>query len=207
MIKRMATAMLTGAPHLGPRCWALADRYAVYVMDFLPQQTRGDHCLYYLRTGRNVNWSLVFIKVFGAPLLFSPPEGPIHKRGPIAEKGWFVGIQYPAVLVVRFRDLKIINVAKQKVRVHESCYTRPLICEPSADEAIVEVNKAQDESKNESSEVESNHQSSNEISNVEAKELDQERIPTDRNMVQSIKTLRDHRLKPIGTSHAKATDL
>ena len=131
LIKRMSTAMLAGAPHLGPKYWALADRYSVYVIDFLPQQTRGNHCSYYLRTGRQVEFALVFIKVFGAPLLFSPPEGPIHKRAPIAEKGWFGGVQYPAVLVIRHRDEKIINVARQKIRVHESCYTQPLIWQPS----------------------------------------------------------------------------
>jgi hypothetical protein len=55
LIKRMSSAMLASAPHLGPNCWALADRYSVYVMDFMPQQSRSNHCSYYLRTGRVVD--------------------------------------------------------------------------------------------------------------------------------------------------------
>jgi hypothetical protein len=203
LIKRMSTAMLAGAPHLGQKYWALADRYSVYVLDFLPQQTRGNHCSYYLRTGRQVEWTLVFIKVFGAPLLFSPPGGPIHKRAPIAEKGWFGGVQYPAVLVIRHRDEKIINVARQKIRVHESCYTQPLIWEPSSDDAEDSLTKASNEQQQQTSEepVEI------EFVNKDGVHDDNRRIETDKNMVQSIKTLRDHRLKPIGTSHAASTDL
>ncbi len=78
--------------------------------------------------------------------MFSPPNGPIHKRAPITEKGWFGGMQYPAVLVIRERDGKIINVAKQKVRVHESCYTLPLRCEPSTDLIQSEIKDVEDNS-------------------------------------------------------------
>jgi len=39
--KRMSTAMLTGAPHLPTNSWACADKYAVYLHDFLPSKTRG----------------------------------------------------------------------------------------------------------------------------------------------------------------------
>jgi hypothetical protein len=201
LIKRMSTAMLANAPHLGPNCWALADRYTVYVMDFMPQQTRGNHCSFYLRTGRAVDWSLVHLKVFGAPLLFSPPDGPIHKRAPITEKGWFAGMQYPAVLVVRDRDKKIINVAKQKVRVHESCYTLPLRLEPSSDLIQSQLDDAE-------SSINPDSEAPSELVEFHAKNgFVNERTPTDKNMVQSIKTLRDHRLKPIGTSESKSTAL
>jgi len=44
VIKRMSTAMLAGAPHLPPDSWACADKYAVYLHDFLPSKTRGGHC-------------------------------------------------------------------------------------------------------------------------------------------------------------------
>jgi hypothetical protein len=69
---------------------------------------------------------LIQLKVFGAPTLYSDPDGPIHKRAPIAEKGYFVGYQWPAVLVKRKEDGKIIMVSRQKVRVYESIYTSPL---------------------------------------------------------------------------------
>ena len=40
VIKRMSTAMLIGAPHINKQLWSWADKYAVFVSDFLPVQTR-----------------------------------------------------------------------------------------------------------------------------------------------------------------------
>ena len=125
-VKRMSSALLAGAPHLGAEYWALADKYAVYVSDFLPQQSRDNLSSYYLRTGRVINWELLHIKVFGAPMVYALPEGPVHKRGEITGEGWFVGIQWPGVFVKRKSDGKVLNIARQKVRVHESMYTVPL---------------------------------------------------------------------------------
>jgi hypothetical protein len=53
-IKRRSTAMKAGAPHLGKQRWALCDKCAVHVQDFLPvsTSTRNFHCPFYLRTGR-----------------------------------------------------------------------------------------------------------------------------------------------------------
>jgi hypothetical protein len=125
-VKRMSSALLAGVPHLGAEFWALADKYAVYVLDFLPQQSRDNLSPYYLRTGRVINWELLHIKVFGAPMVYALPEGPVHKRGEITGEGWFVGIQWPGVFVKRKSDGKVLNIARQKVRVHESMYTVPL---------------------------------------------------------------------------------
>ncbi len=99
VIKRMSTAMLTEAPHLDSKCWALSDKHSVFVSGFLPQQSRWNHCSYFMTTGRNIDWDLIQIKVFGAPLLYSDPNGPIHKRAPITKKGFYVGCQWSAVLV------------------------------------------------------------------------------------------------------------
>jgi hypothetical protein len=199
VIKRMSTAMLTGAPHLNKQCWALSDRYAVVVLDYLPQQTRNYHCAYYLRTGRCVDWGLIQLKVFGAPLLYSDPSGPIHKRAPIAEKGYFVGYQWPAVLVKRERDGKIILVSRQKVRVHESIYIKPLIHENTLDEIEGEVAR-----------IQSSHSSTFDEPK-ESKAHDSGLVPprpaTDNNMVQSVKNLRDHKQKMMGTSEGKALDI
>ncbi len=125
-IKRMSTAMLAGAPHLDKKCWAMSDKYAVLIGDYLPQQSRLNHCAFYMRTGRNIDWDLIQLKVFGAPALYSDPNGPIHKRAPIVEKGFFVGYQWPAVLIKRETDGKVILVSKQKVRVHEGMYLHSL---------------------------------------------------------------------------------
>jgi hypothetical protein len=126
VIKRMSTAMLAGAPHLDKKCWAMSDKYSNVVGDYLPQQSRQNHCSYYMRTGRSVDWDLIQLKVFGAPSLYSDPDGPIHKRAPIAEQGFFVGYQWSAVMIKRKTDGKVILVSRQKVRVHEGLYVQPL---------------------------------------------------------------------------------
>ena len=121
-VRRMPTAMLQGAPHLSNDCWALCDKYACYLNDFLPKATRNFHCPYYLRTGRVVPWNLLSIHVMGAPLCYAPMEGPIHKRGVINQEGHFVGIQWPAALVLRKSDKKVLSCSRKKIRVYESAY-------------------------------------------------------------------------------------
>jgi hypothetical protein len=61
--------------------------------------------------------SLIQLKVFGAPILYADPDGSIHKR---VELGYYVGCQWPAILVKRLTDGKVIMVSRQNVRVHES---------------------------------------------------------------------------------------
>ena len=118
VIKRVSTAMLMGDPHLVKKCWALSDKYTVVVSDYLPKQNLNKHCSFHLRIGRCVDGDLIQLKVFGTPLLYSDPNGPIHKIAPIALEVYFVEYQWPAVLVKREEDGKIILVSRQKVRVN-----------------------------------------------------------------------------------------
>jgi hypothetical protein len=198
VIKRMSTAMLAGAPHIDKKHWALADKQAVFICDFLPQQSRGNHCSFYMRTGRHVDWDLLQIKVFGAPTLYADPNGPIHKRSPIVERGFYVGCQWPAILVKRESDGKIIMVSRQKVRVHESLYIGPLSHLTTLDE--IRSNIIGDGSSSEVDTTTSVGDSSN-FDNVSPKPA------TDNNSVQSVKYLRNHRQKMIGTSKGKMLDI
>ncbi len=150
--------MLLGAPHLGKKFWALSDRNAVLVADFLPQSTRKNVSSYYMRTGRQIDWTQLGLKVFGAPLVFAPIDGPIHKRAAINEEGYFLGYQWPAMLVLRKSDEKVISVSRQKVRVYESAYTGPLNKRMIADNIeseFVANNMASSENTDEKSSVES----------------------------------------------------
>jgi hypothetical protein len=79
VIKRMSIAMLAGAPHLDKKCWAMSDKYTVVVDDYLPQQSSNNHCAFYVRTGRPVDWDLIQLKVFGAPAVYSDPNGRFTK--------------------------------------------------------------------------------------------------------------------------------
>jgi hypothetical protein len=72
LLKRHSTAQLLAAPHLPKSCWALSDKYAIYTRQFLPQTTRNFHCSFYLRTCKVVDFKILFIKNFGAPVDFSP---------------------------------------------------------------------------------------------------------------------------------------
>jgi hypothetical protein len=66
------------------------------------------------------------VHVFGAPCLYSPMEGAVHKRAAQTLEGFYVGTQHPMVLVLRKSDMKLISVSKKKLVLHESCYVAPL---------------------------------------------------------------------------------
>ena len=180
VIKRMSTAMLLGAPHLPQNMWACSDQYSNFLGDFLPIQTRQNECSFYMRTGKMVDWALLKIKCFGAPCIFAPIDGPIHKRAPIMEEGWFVGRQWPFMIIKRKSDGKLLNVSDKKVRVYESMYTIPLLedYDPTVFPEIVQDVK--------------------DIVNNEAAP----RPEVDNNMVASIKSLREHKLQLPGR-HAR----
>jgi len=193
----MSTAMLAGAPHLDQKCWALSDKHSNYVCDFLPQSSRNNSCSFYLRTGRNVDWDLLQIKVFGAPALYSDPSGPIHKRAPITERGFYVGCQWPAVLIKREKDGKIIMVSRQKIRVHESAYIQPLSSINNVDEISSSF-----------AETELNGSFQPIVPGSDSMEIETDLRPeTDNNMVQSVKSLQNHKQKLIGTSKGKMLDI
>jgi hypothetical protein len=184
VIKRMSTAMLLDAPHLPPNMWACGDQYSNLLGDFLPIiQTRQNECSFYMRTGKMVDWALLKIKCFGTPCIFAPIDGPIHKRAPIMEEGWFVGRQWPFMIIKQKSDGKLLNVSDKKVRVYirvstESMYTIPLLEEydPTVFPEIVPDEKEKV------------------IVNNEAAP----RPEVDNNMVTSIKSLREQSFNCLG---------
>ena len=127
VIAGRSRAMLLGAPHLPKWCWALADRHAVCVGRLLPQSTREWKCSYFLNMLKAPDWRHMCVHVFGAPCVYSPVEGPVHKRAAQTLEGFYVGIQHPMVLVLRKEDMKLISVSKKKVKVYESMYIAPLV--------------------------------------------------------------------------------
>jgi hypothetical protein len=65
---------------------------------------------------------VLFIHVFGCPVQYEPHGGALHKRGRKTEWGYFVGVQWPMVLVLRPEDGKIMSVSRKKVLCHEEIY-------------------------------------------------------------------------------------
>jgi hypothetical protein len=188
LLKRHSTAQLLGAPHLPKDSWALSDKYAIYCRQFMPQATREFHCSYFLRTGRVVDWDIVFVKTFGAPVDFSPLDGPVHKRAAITEEGYFVGMQWPAALVRRKSDMKVLSVSTKKLKVYESAYIVEL-------DKHVEASAIEDEFKHQVVDnlVDVLEESSSSSSSGFASTMaDRELPPATKNMVQSITSHREH---------------
>jgi hypothetical protein len=64
----------------------------------------------------------MFVHVFGCPVQYEPHGGALHKRGRKTEWGYFVGVQWPMVLILRPEDGKVMSVSRKKVLCHEEIY-------------------------------------------------------------------------------------
>jgi hypothetical protein len=117
-IAQMSRALLLGAPHLPAFCWGLGDLQAAYLHKLVPQKKMNMMTPYQKTTGRIPNEEVLFVKVFGCPCQYEPHEGAIHKRASKTEWGWFVGVQWPMVLILRPYDEKVISVSRKKVHCH-----------------------------------------------------------------------------------------
>jgi hypothetical protein len=101
------------------------------------------------------------------------------------EEGWFVGRQWPFMIIKKKSDGMLLNVSDKKVRVYESMYTIPLL-EEYDPTVFPEVSVPDPNEKD--------------IVNTGAAP----RPEVDNNMVASIKSLREHKLQLPGR-HAKDT--
>ena len=119
-------AMQANAPHMPDWCWGVRDQYAAYVLDFLPQSTRDDMCPFFLRMKKKPDWRRIMLHVYGAPVKYAPMGGPEHKQAPMTEHGYFAGVQWPMMLVLRKSDMKLISVSSKKCKVYESTYSLAL---------------------------------------------------------------------------------
>jgi hypothetical protein len=121
---QMSRAQMIGAPHLPPMMWGLSDIYAAHVHSTLPQKGKQGKSPHEITTGRIPDRDLLFIHVFGCPCQYAPANAPDHKRAPKTEWGWFVGVQWPMVLILRPFDNKVISVSRKKVHCHEMMYAK-----------------------------------------------------------------------------------
>jgi hypothetical protein len=123
-IAQMSRALMAGAPHLPQFCWGLSDIHANLIHDVLPQKNRDAMSPYEFTRGRAPNLDAMFIRVFGCACQYSPHKGADHKRAPKTQWGWYLGMQWPMVLILRPADNKIISVSRMKVHCHEQCYAK-----------------------------------------------------------------------------------
>ena len=154
-----------------------------------------------------MNWRILSIHAMGAPLVFAPMEGPIHKRGEINQEGWFVGIQWPAALVKRKTDGKILSCARQKIRVYESAYLCELSQKVEFDDLDVPELQEVKEEFNDDSKMSSSVVDTRASSGETLQQGSVVRPELDKNRVQSIKSLREHRFILPGQSQKDTSEL
>jgi hypothetical protein len=124
VVGQMSRTLMAGATHLPKSCWGLADLYAVFLHDLLGQAKLMGRSPFEFRNGRKPDFDIFFVHVFGCPCQYAPMSGPDHKRARKTEWGYFVGVQWPMVLVLRIEDEKILSVSRHKVHCHEEAYAR-----------------------------------------------------------------------------------
>jgi hypothetical protein len=121
---QMSRSLMMGAPHLPKMMWGLSDIHAAYIHMTIPQKGKGNVSPYEITTGRVPDKDLLFIRVFGCPCQYEPAHGVEHKRAAKTEWGWYVGVQWPMVLILRPFDLKILSISRKKVHCHEEMYAK-----------------------------------------------------------------------------------
>ena len=121
---QMSRSLMIGAPHLPQMMWGLSDLYAAYIHSTLPQKGKGGLSPLEITTGRPPDRNLLFIHVFGCPCQYEPANDVDHKRAAKTEWGWFVGLQWPMVLILRPFDNKVLSISRKKVHCHEMMYAR-----------------------------------------------------------------------------------
>jgi hypothetical protein len=155
-LAQMSRALMVGAPHLPQWCWGLSDLQAANIHRILPQKRKNDLSPYEITTQSAPNLEAMYMRVFGCACQYAPMEGAQHKRASKTKWGWYVGIQWPMVLVLRPEDNKVISVSRKKIHCHELCHAkfdpttqpRPVICftdfalrEEEVDDAIKQAIK------------------------------------------------------------------
>jgi hypothetical protein len=121
---QMSRAQMLGAPHLPQMMWGLSDLHAAWVHNALPQKKKQWKTPHEMTTGREPDRDLLFLHVFGCPCQYEPANTVEHKRAAKTEWGWFVGLQWPMVLILRPFDNKVISVSRKKVHCHEDMYAK-----------------------------------------------------------------------------------
>ncbi len=113
---QMSRSMMLGAPHLPVWVWGMADLN-------MPQKAKQKRP-YEITTGRLPDDDVLFIRVFGCPCQYEPAYAVEHKRSAKTEWGWFVGVQWPMVLILRPADKKVLTISRKKVYCHELMYAK-----------------------------------------------------------------------------------
>ena len=126
-MSRMARAMAINAPHLPSCLWSAMYMYAGVLSWILPKKANDNLTPYECIWGRPPNLKELFIGVFGCPAeLRRLPTGAKYKSklDERTQPFYFVGTDYPSVLLYCPAKHKIYRASKRKLRLHEGAYTK-----------------------------------------------------------------------------------
>ena len=148
-IAKMARGMLMSAPHLPPSMWGAAFVYAGVISWLLPKKWNNDMTPYEAIRGRAPDLKSLCIHVFGCPTeVRRVPTGDKYKTKlePRTETMYFVGTDYPSVLVWLPSKNRIYRVSKRKVSCHEGAYVadQPLTALQLKDRIVFDDEQAAD---------------------------------------------------------------
>lgn len=124
-IMRLARAFVIGAPHLPKSLWAAAVIYAGVVNEVLPKAFNGGITPYENSTMRPPDLQRLFIGIWGCPceaVRKAKDDKYKDKMQPRTVSMYFVGTEYPSVLVYHPAKKRIYSVSRRKVRLHEGTY-------------------------------------------------------------------------------------
>ncbi len=102
----------------------MSDLHAANIHKILPRKRKNNLCPYEITSQRAPNLDAMCLHVFGCACQYAPMGGAEHKRASKTKWGWYVGIQWPMVLILRPEDNKVISVSRKKIHCHELCYAK-----------------------------------------------------------------------------------
>lgn len=122
---RRARAMMLSASHLPPSLWGAAWVYSGVISWIVPKAYNDDMTPYQAIRGRPPNLKELSIGVFGCPCEVKRVAAGAKYKSKLVERTetmYFVGTDYPSMLVWLPSKNRIYRVSKRKVRLHEGAY-------------------------------------------------------------------------------------
>jgi hypothetical protein len=131
-------ALMLGAPHLPRNRWGLAIKHAALINHVLPKARNGGRSAYEVIRKVAPNLKRMFFKVFGAPVQYKcvKPDGKVGER---TLDGFYVGVDWPSVLVDDRETRKVIRRSMTKLRVYQGAYCDKAVTDVRALKRLIEL--------------------------------------------------------------------
>ena len=131
-------ALMIGAPHLPANRWGLAVKQACIINHVLPKARNQGRSAYEVIRKIAPDLQRMYLKVFGAPVQYKSE----NRKDKIDERtidGFYVGVDWPSVLVDDRRTRKILHRSVTKVRVYQGAYCDKGVTDIKALRDLIEI--------------------------------------------------------------------